>query len=73
MDPHTLNKAIRLQEEVQTNYRLSNKAYNGHIYLKILLDDVDVTREIDTHEIQEILSNHFREKAKKAEKELDDL
>lgn len=73
MDPHTLNKAIRLQEEVQTNYRLANKAYNGHIYLKIFLDDVDVTREIDIHEIQEILNNHFREKAKKAEKELDDL
>lgn len=73
MDPHTLNKAIRLQEEVQTNYSLANKAYNGHMYLKISLDDVDVTRKIDTTEIQEILYKHFKEKAKKAEKELDEL
>lgn len=72
MDEQTLNKAIQLKETYEHYYSLANKAYNNY-NLKVILDNVDVTKEIDISEIGNILYKHFIDRANKARKELEDL
>ena len=76
MDSQTLYKANKLENERIRFNSLSNCAYNGHMYLKVLLKEEDVTTDIDRevqNKIQELLETMFREKAKKVEEKLEKL
>jgi hypothetical protein len=73
MNRDILYQANKLQSEIDRYNTLASKAYNSHIYLKIFIDDIDVTKEVEHKEIADILYEHFRENVGKFEKELDEL
>lgn len=71
MDENTLYEAVKLKEEIDDMYRLKNNAYNGHIYLQVSLNGVDIN--VCKDEIAKILYNHFVLKVKALQKEMDEL
>ena len=76
MDMHTLHEATRLEKERVANFKLTNLAYNDHMYMHIILGDTDVTKQLPkvvTDIISTALEDYFRAKGEEAQRQLDAL
>lgn len=76
MDHQTFLRAKGLYERGAEWSRMAHQVYNHRMYLKISLEEVNITKDIPNDILNRFateLENYFREQRQKIEKELEEL